>query len=123
MTALIGRAPAAPTCQWVRVCGYDNLVPERGVAALVDDQQVAVFRTFDGAIYAVGNADPFSGAYVMSRGIVGTVGTTPTVASPMFKDAFDLRTGRSLADPDVRLRTYPVSCLDGHVRVGLETAA
>jgi nitrite reductase (NADH) small subunit len=84
---------------WVDVCAYDDLMPERGAAALVRGRQIAVFRTFDGDLYALGNRDPFSGAYVMARGILGTRGGVPTVASPMYKQVFDLRTGRCLDDP------------------------
>jgi nitrite reductase (NADH) small subunit len=84
---------------WVDVCDYDDLIPERGVAALIHGRQVAVFRTFDGALYALSNRDPFSGAYVMARGILGTRGGAPTVASPMYKQVFDLSTGQCLDDP------------------------
>lgn len=108
------------TAYWVDVCGYDDLLPERGVAALVGDQQIAVFRTHDGEVYAVGNHDPFSGAYVLSRGIVGSRDSTPTVASPMYKEVFDLRTGVCLNDPSVRIPTYPVERIDGLVRVRAE---
>jgi len=93
---------------WTTVCRYDQLVPERGVAALVQGQQVAVFRTFDGMLYAIGNRDPFSGAFVLSRGIVGSAGDVPTVASPIFKQVFDLRTGQCLADPDVSVSAHDV---------------
>lgn len=108
------------TEQWVRVCEYDDLQPERGVAALVDERQVAVFRTYDGQLYAVGNQDPFSGAYVISRGIVGSRGSAPTVASPMYKEVFDLRTGTCLNDPGVRIPTYQVTYEDGSVRILME---
>ncbi|WP_020576166.1 nitrite reductase small subunit NirD [Actinopolymorpha alba] len=111
---------AVLTQEWVTVCGYDDLLPERGVAALIGEVQVAVFRTHDGQVYAVGNHDPFSDAYVLSRGIVGSSGVTPTVASPMFKQVFDLRTGQCVTDPGVSVPTYPVSCVDGVVRVGVE---
>jgi nitrite reductase (NADH) small subunit len=84
---------------WVDVCDYDDLIPERGVTALVHGRQIAVFRAFDGTLYALSNHDPFSGAYVLARGILGTRGGTPTVASPMYKQVFDLRTGRCLDDP------------------------
>jgi nitrite reductase (NADH) small subunit len=93
---------------WTTVCRYDELVPERGVAALVQGQQVAVFRTFDGMLYAIDNRDPFSGAFVLSRGIVGSAGDVPTVASPIFKQVFDLRTGHCLADPDVSVPAHDV---------------
>ena len=93
---------------WAAVCRYDQLVPERGVAALVDGEQVALFRTFDGMLHAIGNRDPFSGAFVLSRGIVGSSGEAPTVASPVFKQVFDLRTGRCLSDPEVSVPVHEV---------------
>lgn len=108
---------SAPAVRAEAVCAYDDLVPERGVAALVNGVQVAVFRTHDGRLYAVGNRDPFSGAYVVARGIVGTAGSTPTVSSPMHKQVFDLRTGYCLTDPAVRLPTYPVDRDGGVVRI------
>ena len=99
------------------VCRYDVLLPERGVAALIGDIQIALFRTHDGSVFAIGNQDPFSGANVMSRGIVGSRGDVQTVASPMFKRVFDLRTGVCLDDPSVSLPVYAVEVLDGQVMV------
>jgi nitrite reductase (NADH) small subunit len=99
------------------VCEYDVLLPERGVAALLGDVQIALFRTHDGEVIALGNQDPFSGANVISRGIVGSRGDVPTVASPMFKQVFDLRTGACLDDPEVSLPVYAVQVVDGQVVV------
>lgn len=95
--------------QWVSVCAYNELLPERGAAALIGDVQIALVRTYDGEVYAVGNRDPFSGAYVLSRGIVGTHGDAPTLASPVFKQVFDLRTGICLTETDVHIPTYRAS--------------
>ena len=81
---------------WTAVCRLDDLAPERGAAALVRGEQVALFRLVDGTVLAVDQLDPFSGAHVISRGIVGSRGDVPTVASPMYKQVFDLRTGRCL---------------------------
>jgi nitrite reductase (NADH) small subunit len=102
---------------WTAICPYDVIQPERGVAALLDGAQVAVFRTHDGRLYAIDNVDPFSGAAVLSRGIVGSRGDAPTVASPLHKQVYDLRTGRCLDHPDVSVRTHPVRCRAGHVEV------
>jgi nitrite reductase (NADH) small subunit len=99
----------------MRICRYDELLPERGVAALVDGHQVALFRTHDGTVYALDNRDPFSGANVLSRGIVGSRGDIPTVASPMYKQVFDLRTGVCLDDPDVSVATYTVAVVNEEV--------
>jgi len=103
---------------WTTVCGYDRLEPERGVAALVDGVQVAIFRTHDGELFAIDNRDPIAGANVLSRGIVGSRGDVPTVASPLHKQAYDLRTGECLDAAGVAVATYPVRCRGGAVEVG-----
>ena len=103
---------------WTEVCAVDSIPLEGGVAALVDGVAVAVFRTHDGEMFAIGNVDPFSGASVLSRGIVGSRGDVPVVSSPMYKQAFDLRTGQCLDDPSVRVATYDLAIMDEHVRVG-----
>lgn len=108
-----------PDPTWTAVCRLDALLPERGAAALVDGVQVALFRLHDGSLHAVGNLDPFSGAQVMSRGIVGTRGDVPTVASPMYKQAFDLRTGLCLDDAGAALPLHRVRVVDGVVEVAL----
>ena len=110
---------ALQTQTWVSICAFADLVPERGVAALVDGVQVAVFRTYDGDLFAIGNQDPFSGAFVLSRGIVGSRGDVPTVASPLLKQVFDLRSGACLDDADVRVPVYLVRELDGVVQIAV----
>jgi nitrite reductase (NADH) small subunit len=100
------------------VCRVDDIEVEGGVAALVDGFAVAIFRTHDGNVHATSNWDPFSRASVLSRGIVGSRGDVPFVASPMHKQAFDLRTGQCLDDAAVRVPTYDVQVTRGHVLVG-----
>ncbi len=104
---------------WTVVCRYDRLLPERGVAALVGGEQVAIFRTFGGELYALANRDPFSDAYVLSRGIVGSRGAVPTVASPMHKQVFSLVTGECLDEPGVVVPVYDVRVRDGDVEVAV----
>ncbi|WP_273653032.1 nitrite reductase small subunit NirD [Cellulomonas fimi] len=106
------------------VCGLDALVPERGAAALVDGVQVALFRLADDTVLAVQNRDPFAGANVVARGIVGSVGDTPTVTSPMHKQVWDLRTGECLdtggktpRDDVVDLATWTADVVAGRVLV------
>ena len=104
------------------VCRLDDIEVEGGVAALVDGEAVAIVRTHDGNVFAISNYDPCSHASVLARGIVGSrstaEGDVPFVASPMHKQAFDLRTGQCLDDADVRIPTYDVRVLDGGVLVG-----
>ena len=103
----------------IPVCALATLTPGRGVAALLsDDEQVAIFLTASGAVHALSNVDPFSGAAVLSRGLVGDLGGVPVVASPMHKQHFDLRTGSCVDDPAVSVAVYPVAVADGTVLVG-----
>jgi len=107
---------------WTRICPVDRLVPERGIAALVGSEPVAVFLLDDGTVHAVAHHDPFSNVNVMARGIVGSVGTgedyRDTLASPMYKQVFDLATGECLTEPGTSLPVYPVRLVDGHVEIG-----
>lgn len=120
-------APDGPAAQgWIRVCRVDDLLIERGAAALLGDRQIALFRTFDGRIFATDQIDPFSGAAVLSRGIVGDRGGVPTVASPMYKQVFDLRTGACLdtqGKEPLTVAVHPVAVADGDVFVKLVTGA
>ncbi|MCB7134969.1 nitrite reductase small subunit NirD [Cellulosimicrobium marinum] len=120
-----GADDAEGTVVWERVCLLRDLAVERGAAALVGGAQVALFRLPDDTVRAVQQRDPYSGANVMSRGIVGTRAGVPTVAGPMYKQVFDLATGRCLEAagyvpvqglaPD--LATWPVEVRDGVVHV------
>jgi nitrite reductase (NADH) small subunit len=104
---------------WADVCGFHELVVDRGACVLVDPYQVALFRVSpDDTLYALSNYDPFSGAYVLSRGIVGSKGDVPTLSSPVFKQAFDLRSGVCLDDPAVAVLTFGVRVVRGRVEVG-----
>jgi len=104
---------------WTPVCTVADLIPNRGAAALLEgNEQVAIFRSSTDEVYALSNIDPFSGAAVLSRGIVGDLKGVPVVASPMHKQHFDLRTGACVDDPDVTVAVYPVRVEDGTILVG-----
>lgn len=102
------------------VCPVSELEPLWGEAALVDGHQVALFLLPDGSLYAVSNQDPATGAFVMSRGIVGSRGAHHTIASPLHKEVYNLETGECFTTPDLRLPTFEVGVVDGRVLVGTE---
>ncbi|MFQ6172665.1 nitrite reductase small subunit NirD [Oryzobacter sp. R7] len=114
----------------VEVCAVSDLTPELGVAVLADGRQVALFLLADGRVFAVDNVCPYSGAAVMSRGITGSRGELPTIASPVHKQVFSLEDGRCLdtmgkaplpgRGPD--LATFAVTLDDGRVSLDLPAA-
>ena len=104
------------------ICTLDDIIPETGVCALIDGKQIAIFRTKENDLFALDNYDPFSQATVLSRGLIG--GTTITddtgtakevlyVASPIYKQRFNLATGQCLDDESIVLNTYKFK-LDGN---------
>jgi len=110
-------SPLSQSLRWQAICRFDALRAERGVAALVDGDQVALFRLVDGSVAAVDHLDPYCRAHVMARGIVGSSGDRITVASPMHKQVFDLATGECLSEAGPGLRTWPARVVDGWVQV------
>ncbi|MFD9909854.1 nitrite reductase small subunit NirD [Streptomyces sp. NPDC059063] len=94
---------------WVPVCDPALLTPGRGAAVLLPDgRQAAVFRDRAGRTYAIDNRDPFSGAAVLARGLLGSADGRVFVASPLLKQRFDLETGACLDDEEVRVGVYEV---------------
>lgn len=92
---------------WTTICPLTDLIINDGVCALVDDEQVAVFRTGNGnEVYAISNYDPIGKASVLSRGIVGDIDGKFVVASPLYKQHFDLQTGICLEDEEGHVDPY-----------------
>lgn len=105
---------------WVDVCPLSAITPNTGVCALLEGQQIAIFRVgHEEEVYAISNYDPFSKAYVLSRGIVGDRNGIPKVASPIYKQNFNLITGQCLDDEMVSIPTYPVKVVEGRVQVAV----
>lgn len=103
---------------WVEVCGLDDITPNTGVGALIEQQQIALFRVGqEKRVYALSNQDPFSQAFVMSRGILGDLQGERVVASPLYKQHFSLATGRCLEDKDHKLLVFPSKIENGRVFV------
>ena len=103
---------------WTTVCHVDDLSDNIGVCASVNDKQVAIFKlSNDETLYAIDNHDPFSGANVISRGLVGCLQERTVVASPIYKQHFELATGQCLEDDSVTIPTYDVRITEGNVEV------
>lgn len=110
---------AIETQGWHPVCSIDDILPNTGVCVLVHARHVAVFHVNDGTshLFAIDNYDPNSKASVLSRGLVGNIGERIVVASPIYKQHFDLKTGECLEAPENSVRAYPVRIENGTVLV------
>lgn len=111
---------AAPSTRWVKACTIGDVPPWCGVAVLLGRHQIAIVRWGEGErLFAIGNFDPFSKAFVISRGIVGDHNGVPMIASPVYKQRFSLADGTCLDDPSVRLPSYPLRSEAGAVFLSL----
>ncbi|MEM9155989.1 MAG: nitrite reductase small subunit NirD [Cyanobacteria bacterium P01_F01_bin.33] len=111
----------ADASRWITICSLNAITPNTGVSALVETTQVAIFRIAEtDEVYAINNFDPFSQAFVMSRGLIGDRQGVLKVASPIYKQNFDLKTGNCLDDDKVKLSVYPTRVVDGQVQIQLD---
>lgn len=118
-----GRPGPTVSRTWLRVYRVEQLPPGRGQAALINGQQVALFRLHCGELHAVSRKDPVSGSNVMARRIVGSTGDdVPTITSPLYKEVYDLRDGSSVSDPQYSLGVWPVRVEDGDVLIAVDAA-
>jgi len=102
--------------RWIDVCSVDDLQPDSGVCALIEGEQVAIFSILKD-VYAVGNYDPIGKANVLSRGLVGDINGQTVVASPLYKQHFNLQTGVCLEDETVKIPVYAIRIENNRVQV------
>jgi len=104
--------------QWQKICDVEDIVPGTGVCALVNGEQVALFRPYaDEQVFAIHNMDPFARSNVLSRGIICEHQDELWVASPLKKQRFSLNDGRCLEDERFRVDSYDVRVTDGAVEM------
>ncbi|GAA4028654.1 nitrite reductase small subunit NirD [Actimicrobium antarcticum] len=106
---------------WNAICTLDDITPNTGICALINDKHVAVFRIGGdaGQLFAIDNFDPNAQASVLSRGLIGSLGARIVVASPIYKHHFDLASGECLEAPENSVNTYRVRVEDSMVCVAM----
>ncbi len=104
--------------QWTNICQFQDLTPNTGICAIFEEEHVAIFycqRTEQ--LYAVNNFDPIAKASVLSRGIMASLQGEMYVASPLYKQHFNLHTGECLEEPEYQLKTYAVRLKNEQVQL------
>ncbi|MBH1987329.1 MAG: nitrite reductase small subunit NirD [Burkholderiales bacterium] len=112
-------AASTSTSTWTPVCAADDILPNTGVCARIEGTHVAIFRVGADRFFAIDNVDPKSGASVLSRGLVGSLGERIVVASPLYKQHIDLRTGECVESPELSVRAHALRIEAGRVQVQL----
>lgn len=104
--------------QWTKICQFEDLTANTGICALFDNEHVAIFYCQRSKqLYAVSNVDPIAKASVLSRGIMASLDGEMYVASPLYKQHFNLQTGECLEAPEHQLKTYNVRRVDDQVEL------
>ncbi|MGR5285701.1 nitrite reductase small subunit NirD [Vibrio maritimus] len=101
-----------------KVCDIQDIVPGTGVCALIDGQQVAVFRPSAAEeVLAISNLDPFYQSNVLSRGLIVEHQGELWVASPLKKQRFNLTTGACMEDERFSVKAYKARVTKGAVEI------
>ncbi|EJN6829318.1 nitrite reductase small subunit [Vibrio cidicii] len=101
-----------------QVCDIKDIIPGTGVCALVNGQQVAVFRPGeDEQVFAISNTDPFARSNVLSRGLIAQHRGELWVASPLKKQRFNLATGQCMEDERFNVKAYQARVNNGRVEI------
>ncbi|WP_312226652.1 nitrite reductase large subunit NirB [Pseudescherichia sp.] len=110
---------------WVEICDLSAIPPNAGMAARLSNQQIALFHLPDHPqqVFALSNHEPNSDANVLARGMLGDVKGEPVVISPLYKQRFRLRDGRSVDDGQSTLSVWPVKVEGGRVWVQEQPAS
>lgn len=101
---------------WQAVCDSQDLGEMIGARALLNGEQVAMFRV-KGKLYAISAIDPFTKAAVLARGIVGSLKGNVVVASPLLKQHFILESGQCMEDESVSVKVYQIRENDGKIEL------
>lgn len=86
-----------------------NEIPEEGGIAylLPTNEQLAIFK-IQGQIFVTQNECPHKKENVLARGIIGNKQEQFTIACPMHKKLFDLKTGNAIQHTCGNLKIYKV---------------
>lgn len=118
MTVTTDITTCVAAATWLNACAAADLLPDTGVCALINNNQVAVFYSRRlNEYFAASNYDPIGEANVLSRGIIGSIGDAVVVASPLYKQHFNLRTGKCLEKPEYSITIFPVRVQDDWVQI------
>ncbi len=100
---------------YYRVGALDDFMERIGRRVLLEQSDVAVFKTSEGEIFALENKSPGPRGGTLVEGIVS--GTT--LYDPICDWRIQLTDGQVMEPDTGQVRTYPVQIEGGEVRIGI----
>ena len=124
---MTGAAAAAQTGRRLRLCSTSELQPGDRIIRDVGGTSIGAFNV-GGRLYALHNRCPHRGGPLCLGTVTGTALPTDDYRYEYGREGeilrcawhgweFEIASGRSLVDPKIRARTYPVEVEDGDVYV------
>jgi nitrite reductase (NADH) small subunit len=98
----------------IAVGPVDEIPVGEGRTYAVAGEQIAVFRLRDGTLRALGAVCPHRGG-PLADGLVDE----RVVVCPLHGHTFDLCSGADVGGSDMSVRSYPVSAVEGAIRLNL----
>lgn len=102
---------------WINICDETSLPQGSGVAAWVGGNAVAIFNLGKDGLFALDNIDPASGVSLLARGLICEMEGELCVASPLYKQHYNLVTGVCIEDTNLVASPFEVKTEQGKVFV------
>lgn len=96
----------------IQVGPVDDIPVGQGRTFTVDGEQIAVFRLRDGSLRAIDAVCPHKGG-PLADGLADD----QVVVCPLHGHTFDMATGSEAGGHPMSVRSYPVSAVDGTIRI------
>lgn len=100
--------------RFIKVLKVEDLPVGKSAIVVVDDEEVALFN-YKGKYYAVSNRCPHKGGPIGEGRVQEGV-----VVCPNHEWRFELTTGNSMQNPEMKIKIYPVRIKDEKIYIGFK---